>query len=90
MIEPVLFFVALAFALAIWAMVAVSRRVENPSDRVAYYLLIWLVPYIGILVALLLTRTRDIPAQPAHRDASEKMFDEVVAAHRRKQCGHQQ
>jgi len=35
------------FAFCLYASIMVARRVEIRRDRIAYYLLIWLVPVIG-------------------------------------------
>ena len=68
-------------ALCIWASFFVAGRIDNDRDRVVYYLLIWLVPYIGAAAAILLSRRR---SKPARQTASEKMFEAIVESHQKK------
>ena len=63
--------------VSVGSMFVVARNVEARRDRIAYYLLIWLIPFIGAAAAALLTRQR-----ASTKSSSEKMFDAVVDAHR--------
>lgn len=67
-------------AVCIWASFVVARRVEERRHRVAYYLLTWLVPFIGAAASIFLTFDRELLAKPS---ASVKMFEEVVESYRR-------
>ncbi len=48
--------VILWFAFCVFAAFVVARRIENRGDRIAYYLLIWLIPFVGAAAAILLSR----------------------------------
>ncbi len=65
--------------LCVWASFFVAGRIENGRERIAYYLLIWLVPYVGAAAATLLSHRRSKIGKPT---ASEKMFEAVVESHR--------
>ena len=65
------------FALCVYAAYVVSHRIENGRDRIAYYLLIWLVPFIGAAAAIILSNRPKPAAQ-----APEKMQQAIVDAHR--------
>lgn len=67
------------FAFCVYAAFVVARRVENRRDRIAYYLLIWLIPVIGAAAAILLSRR-----PKSHTSSTEKMHEEIVDAHRQK------
>ncbi len=71
--------IVLWFALCVYASIMVARRVENRRDRIAHYLLIWLIPVIGAAAAILLSRR-----PKSHKPSSEKMHKAIVDAHRRK------
>jgi membrane protein DedA with SNARE-associated domain len=71
--------IVLWFAICIYASFVVAHRIESRRDRIAYYVLIWLIPVIGAAAAILLTR-RPKP----HTPSSEKMHEAIVDAHRQK------
>ena len=68
-------------AVCIWATLYVAKRVEERRHRVAYYLLIWLLPFIGAASSIFLAFDRRSLVKPT---ASDKMFQAVVEANRRK------
>ena len=67
------------FAFCLYASIMVARRVEIRRDRIAYYLLIWLVPVIGAAAAILLSRR-----PKSHTSSSVRMHEAIADAHRRK------
>jgi len=71
-------------SVCVWASFVIAGRVNVTGNRIAYYLLIWLVPYIGAVAAILLTRRK---ARINGRSASEKMFDVIVDSHRQERSG---
>lgn len=74
-----LFFYAFWLAVCIWAAFFVSKRIEDSYHRVVYYLLIWLVPFLGAIAATLIAGLRS-----ARKDieSSDKMFDAVIDGRR--------
>ena len=71
--------VILWFAICIYSSFVVARRIESRRDRIAYYLLIWLIPVVGAAAAILLSRRLK-----SHTPTSENMHEAIVDAHRRK------
>ena len=70
--------IVLWLAICICASFVVARRIEIGRDRIAYYLLIWLIPVVGAAAAILLSRRLK-----SHTPASEKMHEAIVDARRR-------
>ncbi len=73
-------FVLVWFSVNIWATWFVSRQVSERGTRVAYYLLIWLVPIVGAAAAVLFIGFGD---NPKSTNSQGRMFDAVVDARKR-------
>lgn len=65
--------------VCIWASFFVSRRIDDSGDRTVYYLLIWLLPYLGAIAAVYFAG-RHAAREKTH--LSDKMFDAIVDAHK--------
>lgn len=75
-------YVVIWLAVTIWAAWFVSRRVSDRGARIAYYLLIWLVPIVGAAFAVLIV---GIGSEKKSVTSSNRMFDAIVDAHKKKQ-----
>ena len=73
--------VVIWFAFCVYAAILVARRIKLLRDRIAYYLLILLVPLVGAAAAIVLSRR---PESKSHASSSEMMQDAIVDAHRQK------
>jgi hypothetical protein len=75
-------YVAMWLSMAIWAAWFVSRRVADRGTRIAYYLLIWLVPIVGAAAAVLII---GFGGDRNSMSSADRMFDAVVDEHKKTQ-----
>ena len=70
----------LLLCINVWASVRVASRVSERVHQIAYFLLIWLLPFFGALAALFLTSISAV--RPRKPRANERMFEAIVDARR--------
>ena len=68
------------FSVNIWATLFVSRRVSGRGTRIAYYLLVWLVPIIGAAATVLFI---GFDRNRKSATSNDQMIDAIVDARRR-------
>jgi len=70
---------AIYLLVCIWATFFVSRRIEDSYHRIVYYLLIWLVPFLGAFAAILIAGLR---AARKEEHSSDEMLSAIVDVHK--------
>ena len=71
---------AIWLVINVWATSFVSRKIEDAEHRIAYYALIWCIPFFGAVAATTIAAQR---ALRKNKDAARAMLNGTTEARKR-------